>query len=91
MRGIFAILTGLGIGAALMYLFDPEGGNRRRALIRDKAVKFNRQTKEALDSTVKDLSNRAKGTVHGLKSTMAHTQDTESSTSATNWSDGPAY
>ena len=64
MRGIFAILAGLGVGAAVMYLFDPEGGNRRRALIRDKAVRLNRQTREAIGGTMKDLSNRAKGTMH---------------------------
>lgn len=29
---------GAGLGASLMYLLDPEGGRRRRALARDKAV-----------------------------------------------------
>jgi hypothetical protein len=61
MRGILALLAGLGAGAAVMYLFDPEGGGRRRALIRDKATKINRQTREAIEGRTKDLSNRAQG------------------------------
>lgn len=68
MRGIIAILGGLGAGAALMYLLDPDGGNRRRALIRDKMVKLNRQTQEAVSGRVKDMSNRAKGLLHEAKS-----------------------
>jgi len=90
MRGIFTILAGLGARAALMYLFDPEGGNRRRALIRDNAVKLNRQTRDAIDGTVKDLSNRAKGTVHELRSAGSSESDASQTGSTTNWSDGPA-
>jgi gas vesicle protein len=90
MRGIIAILAGLGVGAAVMYLFDPEGGNRRRALIRDKAVRLNRQTREAIDGTMKDLSNRAKGTMHEMMSGFSGQGDAELDRSQTNWSDGPA-
>ena len=63
-----AILGGIGLGAALMYLLDPDRGNRRRALIRDKVVKLNRQTQEAVGGRAKDLSNRAKGMLHEAKS-----------------------
>ena len=48
MKEVIALLGGLGAGALLMYLLDPDRGNRRRALIRDKVVKLNRQTQEAL-------------------------------------------
>jgi hypothetical protein len=68
MKAILAILGGLGVGAALMYIFDPDGGNRRRALIRDKATKFNRQTREAIEGRAKDISNRTKGLIHEMKS-----------------------
>jgi hypothetical protein len=91
MKGILALLTGLGAGAAIMYLFDPQDGNRRRALIRDKAVKLNRQTREAVEGTAQDLSNRAKGVVHQLKSSMATPEgETTASRDQMNWSDGPA-
>jgi gas vesicle protein len=90
MRGIFAILAGLGVGAGLMYLFDPQGGNRRRALIKDKAAKLNRQTREALEGTAKDLSNRARGMAHELKSSMSSESESTMSNTTTGWSDGPA-
>ena len=68
MKGLFAILAGLGVGAGLMYLLDPDRGNRRRALIRDKVVSLNRQTQEAVSGRVKDMRNRAKGMLHEAKS-----------------------
>jgi hypothetical protein len=68
MRELLAILGGIGIGAGLMYLLDPDRGNRRRALIRDKMVKLNRQTQEAVSGRVHDISNRAKGMLHEAKS-----------------------
>ena len=68
MREVIALLGGLGAGALLMYLLDPDRGNRRRALIRDKMVKLNRQTQETVGGKVKDMSNRAKGMLHEAKS-----------------------
>ena len=55
------LLTGVTLGAGLMYLFDPERGRRRRALLRDKAVSLSSQTGDALGRTARDLSNRATG------------------------------
>jgi hypothetical protein len=31
------LIGGLGLGAGLMYVFDPDRGKRRRAMARDKA------------------------------------------------------
>jgi Flp pilus assembly protein TadB len=90
MKAILVILSGVGIGAGLMYLFDPEGGNRRRALIRDKAIKLNRQTRETIEAKTKDLSNRAKGVVHELKSAASSENESATGEPATGWSDGPA-
>jgi hypothetical protein len=90
MKFLLAILSGLGIGAALMYLFDPEGGGRRRALVRDKAVKFNRQTREALEGTAKDLSNRTKGLVHDFKQGMNVNERRTQDQQTAGWSDGPS-
>ena len=90
MRGVIAILAGLGAGAALMYLFDPEGGNRRRAMLRDKSIKLNRQVRETVDGTMTDLSNRAKGTMHELNAMTSPQSETESTGSPSGWSDGPA-
>ena len=87
MRAILAVLTGLGAGAAVMYLFDPKDGNRRRAMIRDQATKINRQTRETIEGKAQDLSNRAKGVVYQLKSSM---KPSESSSTEAGWSNGPA-
>lgn len=57
------ILGALGIGALAMYLFDPENGRRRRALMRDKAMHYNKEAREYADATYKDLRNRAQGVV----------------------------
>lgn len=71
MRGALGILTGLGLGAAAMYLFDPEGGRRRRAMIRDKATSANRRTQRVIRGRAKDISNRAKGLLHETRSTLS--------------------
>ena len=54
-----------------MYLFDPNAGNRRRALIRDKAVGLSNDAKDAFNKTATDLSNRAQGVMHNAKSLVA--------------------
>jgi uncharacterized membrane protein len=54
---------GLGIGAGLMYLLDPDRGRRRRALLRDQAVHAWHQTGDALSVTAEDLANRTRGLV----------------------------
>jgi hypothetical protein len=68
MNKALTLLGGLGVGAALMYLFDPERGNRRRALRRDKAVRLNKHTQRAVTGKVEDLKNRTKGMLHEAKS-----------------------
>lgn len=71
MKGIIALLGGLGAGAALMYLFDPNEGNRRRALIRDKAFSVNKKAREAMQGRAEDLGNRARGMLHEAKSAFS--------------------
>ena len=56
-----ATLAGLGLGAAAMYVFDPVSGRRRRALARDKAVSAAHDAAHAVQSTARDLRNRAQG------------------------------
>jgi gas vesicle protein len=54
-------LIGAGVGAASMFILDPDRGARRRALVRDKAVWASRKTRDAAEATRRDLSNRAMG------------------------------
>lgn len=61
---IGGIGAGIGTGALLMYLFDPERGRTRRALIRDKAVGTSNNIKKSVTRTASDLKNRAQGAIH---------------------------
>jgi hypothetical protein len=51
----------LGLGAAAMFLLDPDRGRRRRAWLRDKCVSACRKTERAYDRTRRDLRNRVTG------------------------------
>ena len=55
------LLVGAGLGAALVYLIDPDNGRRRRALARDQMVRVSRKTRDAADATFRDVTNRTKG------------------------------
>src|SRR5688500_2164523 len=55
------VMGGLGLGAALMYFLDPERGTRRRHLVRDQVVHAGRVAGDALDTTGRDLRDRAQG------------------------------
>lgn len=76
MKGILTILGGLGAGAALMYLFDPNGGRRRRALIRDKAVGVSNDLRQGFNARTHDLANRTRGLMHEAKSMVPGTTST---------------
>jgi hypothetical protein len=45
------LITGMAIGSGIMFLLDPAQGNRRRALVRDKAVHWSRTAGRALNRT----------------------------------------
>ena len=54
-------LGGLGLGAALMYLLDPERGRRRRAMVRDRVASRACDTEVFLKKSKRDLANRTRG------------------------------
>ena len=56
-----ALLAGAGLGALLMFIADPDRGARRRALVRDKAVRGVRVGGRAITATAADLANRTRG------------------------------
>ena len=62
-RKLTGLVYGLGLGAGLMYMFDPDQGNRRRALVRDQAMHLLNEAEGAVNSTSQDLNNR----IHGVK------------------------
>lgn len=60
-RDQLALLGGVGLGAGLMYLLDPQGGGRRRALARDKAVHGYKVGSQFLRKASVDAGNRSRG------------------------------
>lgn len=63
MNRTIGILGGLGLGAGLMYLCDPEQGRRRRALLRDQLMHLMNRADATLCRTARDWSHRAVGCV----------------------------
>jgi nucleoside-diphosphate-sugar epimerase/osmotically-inducible protein OsmY len=58
------LIGGIGLGAALMYLLDPDRGRRRRTHLRDQAVHAAHAVGDAADATARQLRhlrNRAQG------------------------------
>jgi len=66
-----ALLAGAGLGAGLMYIFDPQMGRRRRALARDKTVSLAHEAQDAAEVVAKDMKNRAQGLASGDLSVLA--------------------
>src|SRR5690348_17113067 len=63
MKKAIGFLYGLCFGAGMMYLFDPDQGNRRRALIRDKAVGAVNDAFDGMEGMSRDMGNRMRGMV----------------------------
>lgn len=58
------------MGAAVMYVLDPDKGRRRRALVRDKAVRAAHKTGDVIGSRSRDLGNRARGIAAEARSSL---------------------
>jgi osmotically-inducible protein OsmY len=67
-----ALVGGVGLGAALMYIFDPDRGKRRRALIRDKVESAGNTLVQEAGKMRRDLGNRMYGVVAETKSMFRH-------------------
>lgn len=73
----FRMLTGLAVGAGLMYYFDPDRGRRRRALIRDQLDSTVRRLENQVDMAVRDFSNRASGMLAECESALGSETPTD--------------
>jgi uncharacterized membrane protein len=67
-----AILTGVGLGAGLMYMLDPDSGRRRRRLVVDKTVSLTQQSGAATGRAARDLRNRAQGVAAAARRPFQH-------------------
>lgn len=71
MNKLSALVIGAGAGAVVMYLFDPERGRRRRALVRDQLVHSGHKLQDAAGATTADLRNRTRGYRGALRSSLS--------------------
>lgn len=67
MNRAMSIMTGAGLGLGLMYLFDPQEGDRRRALVRDQLARLRNKTRDATGATARDVRHRARGVVAEIR------------------------
>src|SRR5438270_6531086 len=70
MSAIRNMIAGIGLGAGLVYFFDPKSGRRRRALIRDQIVHAMNKLGDRGEAKLRDLRNRAVGTVAELRGSL---------------------
>jgi hypothetical protein len=63
---VVAGVSGLAVGAALMYAFDPERGRARRARLLDRARHAEHGLTDIGRSGVHDLANRGRGLMHDI-------------------------
>ncbi|HYX38218.1 MAG TPA: BON domain-containing protein [Oligoflexus sp.] len=73
MKSLLSVLTTAGIGAALAYLYDPVSGNRRRAMVRERANRTVREAQDFWDVASRDLTNRSRGMVEEMRARLLET------------------
>lgn len=73
------LLGAAALGAAAMYISDPERGRRRRALATDKMRSLATKTGDALNVASRDLGNRAQGWRAQASRVLSRRDNTETS------------
>lgn len=66
------LITGLTLGATVMYLLDPNKGKRRRAVLRDRMNHLVHQTEKSIDVSGRDLTHRVQGIVAQTRGILPH-------------------
>jgi hypothetical protein len=59
--GLRRLLTLMGLGAGLMYLYDPDQGNRRRAMLAEQFTRLRNDSQDFFADAKRDLQNRRQG------------------------------
>jgi uncharacterized membrane protein len=77
MAPLLVPLIGAAVGGAAMYLFDPDRGRRRRALLRDQAVRTVSNVRDTVDAGTRDLANRSVGMTRRLGSVFTRREATD--------------
>jgi uncharacterized membrane protein len=67
MNRLLTFVGSFGLGAATIYLSDPELGRRRRKLLADKAVHLGHRLGDGMEGISRDLPNRSQGLIAELR------------------------
>jgi hypothetical protein len=78
-NNIALLLGGIGLGALLMYLFDPDRGRGRRAMLSDQLTSKVNRLSEAAEAKARHLRNRAQGVIHEARSMLPGGESAEQS------------
>lgn len=65
------LITTLGLGAGLMYFLDPQHGERRRNMVRNKANQFVNDIDESINIAMQDARNRARGVLSEMTARLS--------------------
>ena len=66
-------IRNLGLGALIAYFFDPQNGNRRRALARDRIPALFRRSSQRVEKAAQTVTSEAKAT----KAKVTHRKEAE--------------
>ncbi len=72
MNGALGFVSGVGLGAGVLYLFDPDVGRRHRAMLRDKFISATRHFGNHVTTTARDAAHRSQGVVAEMRARLRH-------------------
>jgi hypothetical protein len=70
-RDVCVLPVGMALGADLIYVFDPQAGRRRQALMRDKLASWANDAQELARKKARHLGNQAQGVMDEARSMVA--------------------
>ena len=73
MSKLFFLVGGMWLGAALMYVLDPDRGKRRRAMIRNKATDAMEQAGDAIEKKGHEIHQHAREFVADTRNSLSKT------------------
>jgi BON domain len=73
-----ALMTGVGLGAGVMFLLDPDRGKRRRALLLDKAIRLTRVGGWTFGKISRDISNHTVGVASEIRGSLIESDVSDS-------------
>jgi osmotically-inducible protein OsmY len=65
-----ALMAGVGLGAGVMFILDPDRVKRRRAQLRDKAIRLSRVGGHTVEEISLDVRNRGVGVVTETRASL---------------------